>query len=175
MIVNLTDVLINEGQVQELAVPYDADIFTGPFGTFPIREKSLVALKLSNIGRSEAFVEGSMRLTLILACDRCLRAVEHTFDLSFAGRATSPDQTGCEADEDGLSAFQQGYNFDVDRAIDNEIMLAWPMKVLCRPDCKGICKICGKDRNEGDCGCDDHIPDPRMAAIKDIFRADKGV
>ena len=54
MLVNLTDVFTNEGQVQELEVPYDADAFTNHFGTFQIREKSPVALRLSNIGRSKA-------------------------------------------------------------------------------------------------------------------------
>ena len=48
MLVNLTDVFINEGQVQELAVPYEADTFAGRFDTFLIREKGPVALRLSN-------------------------------------------------------------------------------------------------------------------------------
>jgi len=31
--------------------------------------------------------------------------------------------------------------------------------------------VCGKNLNEGDCGCDQFVPDPRMAAIKDIYDA----
>ena len=50
-----------------------------------------------------------------------------------------------------------------------------PVKVLCRPDCKEICKKCGHNLNDGDCGCDTFVPDPRMAAIKDIFNANKEV
>ena len=62
MLVNLTDVFTNEGQVQELTVSYDADTFTNQFGTFVIKEKSPVALKLSNIGQSKALVQGNVSL-----------------------------------------------------------------------------------------------------------------
>ena len=71
--------------------------------------------------------------------------------------------------------FMEGYHLDVDVLVDNEILLNWPMKILCTESCKGICKVCGKNLNDGDCGCDDFVPDPRMAAIKDIFNANKEV
>ena len=44
-----------------------------------------------------------------------------------------------------------------------------------RPDCKGLCPVCGKDLNTGACGCDTFVPDPRMAAIMDVFNANKEV
>ena len=91
MLVNLTDVFTNEGQVQELTVSYDTDTFTNQLGTFSIKEKSPVALKLSNIGQSKALVEGNVKLTFAFSCDRCLRDVDYTFDLSFSFRAISPD------------------------------------------------------------------------------------
>ena len=49
------------------------------------------------------------------------------------------------------------------------------MKILCKEDCKGLCSVCGKDLNEGKCDCDTFVPDPRMAAIMDIFRENKEV
>lgn len=175
MLVNLTDVFINEGQVQELDVPYEGDTFASPYGSFPVREKSPVALRLSNIGRSKALVQGSARLTFGLACDRCLRDVDYTFDLSFDTVVISPDYTGEDAEEEAASELLDGYHLNVDELIKNELLLNWPMKVLCREDCKGICKICGKNLNDGECGCDDFVPDPRMAAIKDLFDANKEV
>lgn len=86
MLVNLTDVFTNEGQVQELAASYDADIFTNQYGTFSIKEKSPVVLKLSNIGRSRVLVQGTVHITFALACDRCLQDVDYTFDLSLIMR-----------------------------------------------------------------------------------------
>ena len=61
MLVNLTDVFTNEGQVQELTVSYDADGLTNQLGTFSIKEKSPVELKLTNIGQSKVLVEGMQK------------------------------------------------------------------------------------------------------------------
>jgi uncharacterized protein len=174
MLVNLTDVFTNEGQVQELAVSYEADTYTNQLGTFNIKEKSPVTLKLSNIGHSRALVKGHVKLIFGFSCDRCLRGVDYTFDLSFENEVVSPDYTG-ETDEDENPEIMEGYHLNVDELINNEILLNWPLKILCKEDCKGICKICGKNLNDGDCGCDDFVPDPRMAAIKDIFNANKEV
>ena len=175
MLVNLTDVFINEGQVQELDVPYEGDTFASPYGSFPVREKSPVALRLSNIGRSKALVQGSARLTFGLACDRCLRDVDYTFDLSFDNVVVSPDYTGDDLEDEDSLELVEGYHLNVDELINNELLLNWPMKILCKEDCKGICKVCGKNLNDGACGCDDFVPDPRMAAIKDLFNANKEV
>ena len=174
MLVNLTDVFTNEGRMQELSVPYEPETFTCQLGTFSITEKTPVALKLSNAGQSKANVEGSVKLTFGMECGRCLKDVAYTFDLSFSIEVVSPDYTGHDT-EDEQSEFMEGYHLDVDELINNEILLDWPAKILCKDDCKGICKVCGKNLNDGECDCDDFVPDPRMAAIKDIFNANKEV
>lgn len=174
MLVNLTDVFTNEGCVQKLTALYEADTFTSRLGNFDITEKSPVALKLSNIGRSKALVEGSAKLTFVFACDRCLRDVNYTFDLSFQSEVVSPDYSGADKDSYESDCMEE-YHLNVDELINNEILLNWPVKILCREDCKGICKSCGKNLNDGECGCDDFVPDPRMAMIKDIFNANKEV
>ena len=68
-----------------------------------------------------------------------------------------------------------GYDLDVDKLVYGEILMNWPMQVLCKEDCKGICSHCGKDLNEGPCSCEQESPDPRMAAIRDIFSKFKEV
>lgn len=174
MLVNLTDVFTNEGQMQELTVPYEPETFTCQLGTFSIKDKTPVALKLSNAGQSKANVEGNVKLTFGMECGRCLRDVDYTFDLSFSVSALSPDCLDRDEESDEMD-FVEGYHLNVDELINNEILLNWPMKVLCSESCKGICKVCGKNLNDGECGCDDFVPDPRMAAIKDIFNANKEV
>ncbi|MFH0731346.1 MAG: DUF177 domain-containing protein [Candidatus Omnitrophota bacterium] len=42
---------------------------------------------------------------------------------------------------------------ELDDDIKDEIIVDYPMKILCKPDCKGLCVKCGKDLNEGECGC----------------------
>ena len=78
-------------------------------------------------------------------------------------------------DDEDEQYFMNGYEMDVETLIDNEMIMSMPMKVLCKETCKGLCPVCGKNRNLGECGCDTFIPDPRMAAISDIFNAIKEV
>lgn len=62
--------------------------------------------------------------------------------------------------------FKKEFDFDYDvkgkttldltEDIRQEIILEYPLKLLCKPDCKGLCQICGKNLNEGECG---HKPD----------------
>jgi len=174
MLVNLSDVLTNEGRTEELSVSYEPDSYVSPQGAFEIKSREPVTLRLSNIGQSKALVEGGTKLTLAMQCDRCLSEVDYTFDLAFTRRVVAPDYVGPEEDMDDMDCVD-GYQLDVDRLIASELLLNWPVKVLCSDSCKGICKVCGKNLNDGDCGCDDFVPDPRMAAIKDIFNAYKEV
>ena len=83
MLVNLTDVFVNEGKVQNISVEYEPNEFVSQLGQFVIKQKNPIELKLSNIGRSKALVEGKANLTFAFTCDRCLRDVDYTFDLSF--------------------------------------------------------------------------------------------
>ena len=73
------------------------------------------------------------------------------------------------------SSYLTGMNLDVDRLVYLEVLICWPLKVLCKEDCKGICSRCGKNLNEGPCGCKEEPKDPRMAAISDIFSKFKEV
>jgi uncharacterized protein len=52
--------------------------------------------------------------------------------------------------------------------VETEATLALPMKPLCRSDCRGLCSVCGGNRNLVECHCDDRAPDPRFAALKDL-------
>lgn len=59
--------------------------------------------------------------------------------------------------------------------LHNEVLINWPMRVLCKEDCKGICSRCGANLNQGSCDCDTADLDPRMAVISDIFKNFKEV
>jgi uncharacterized metal-binding protein YceD (DUF177 family) len=91
--------------------------------------------------------------------------VEVDFNLSAEDRVNDLNET----------AYIDGYDLDVDRLVYEEILLGFPMKVLCQEDCKGICKVCGANLNQGECGCVRTEPDPRMSVIRDIFNNVKEV
>ena len=73
------------------------------------------------------------------------------------------------------SSFADKNFLDVEALIRNELLVQWPIRVLCKDDCKGICSRCGANLNIQTCDCDTTVPDPRMAAIRDIFSKFKEV
>lgn len=173
MILELKDVFTSEGNTQIRQVTLESESFSFGGRNFPVVEKSPVTLTLTNVKKGRAAVEGKAELALLMNCDRCLKDVEYRFSLAFEREVTLSD-TG-DRPEEGDDSFLDGYQLDVDALISNEIFLNWPMKVLCAPDCRGICTKCGRNLNDGACGCDTFIPDPRMAVIKDIFDTGKEV
>lgn len=174
MLINLTDVFSIEGKDIEENLVLEADEVSYMGNTYPITEKSPVCVKCSNIGTGKALVSGTVSIVLLIPCDRCLKEVRLPLSFEFTQEVSSPEAAKQTGDEDKQS-FLQGYEFDIEALVNSEILVNMPVKVLCKPDCKGICKQCGHDLNEGDCGCDTFVPDPRMAAIKDIFNANKEV
>ena len=73
------------------------------------------------------------------------------------------------------SSYLTGYDLDVDRLVYLEVLMSWPLKVLCKEDCKGICNRCGTNLNIGTCACDTRSLDPRMSVIQEIFNQFKEV
>lgn len=176
MLVNLSDVLTSEGRAVTKEIPLEMAAFANGTGTFQITEKSPVTLTFTNIGVDKAKVEGNCKLQFAAVCDRCLADVPVDLELSFDRTVVSPEAAAEdeEADTDGRS-FMEGYQLDVEALVHDEIIVNWPVKILCKEDCKGVCPVCGQNLNERECGCDTFVPDPRMAAIKDIFNANKEV
>ncbi len=172
MLINLTDVLTSEGKEERLQVEVGLTDISCRMGDFPIVDKTLLNLTLKNLGMNKASVEGRMELVLAMNCDRCLKEVRQKIVLHFVREAEGPDAYQ-EKEKDDEQNFMAGYQLDVDGLVKNECLMNLPTKVLCKPDCRGICIKCGKDLNTGECGCDTFVPDPRMAGIKDIFNAAK--
>ena len=53
-------------------------------------------------------------------------------------------------------------------AVREQVLLAVPLKVICREDCKGLCPHCGANQNLERCSCSEPMEDPRWTALKDI-------
>jgi uncharacterized protein len=73
-----------------------------------------------------------------------------------------------ELDEVDAEAFD-GKTIDLDPILREQVLLAMPVAVVCREDCKGLCTVCGQDLNERDCGHGgERAVDARLAKLKDI-------
>ena len=175
MLVNLTDVFSSEQKVETKEIILELNSISMNGSQYELLNKEPVKLRMRNTGKGKAVVQAATSFTLQLACDRCLKPVEYSMELDVEQEVVSPDYTE-EIDLDAdQTTFMDGYQLNVDELIYSDIVLNWPMKILCREDCKGICKICGKDLNTGECGCDTFVPSPGLAGIKEIFNANKEV
>ncbi len=174
MLVNLSDVLTSEGKTIRQEVSIEMDVFKSRMGEYPILEKSPVSFTFENRGTNKANIKGNAEIVLDMNCDRCLKEMPVKVQLDFE-REVSVAEEREDAEEDDDQDVMEGYQLNVEVLIYNEILMNQPEKVLCQPECKGICKVCGKDLNDGECGCDTFVPDPRMAVLQDIFNANKEV
>lgn len=173
MLVNLTELFASQaGHTEKKEIMSELEVFSNGTESFQILRQTPVTFVFTNFAPGKVRVEGEAEVVLNMQCSRCLKDVEQEIRLSFTVDVVSPEVPLEEADD---QTFMEGYQLNVESLLSNEILMSLPTKVLCRPDCKGICRVCGKDLNLGECGCDTFVPDPRMAAIKDIFNANKEV
>lgn len=174
MFINLSDVFLSPANPLDVSCEIELTEVQNGYESFSIIEKSEAQIKAIHLGKGRAELTGNAYVVVDMVCDRCLKKVPVRIDLSFEREVFSPEVDAGEFAEDNLEVMS-GYQLNVENLVFNEILMNWPMKVLCKTDCKGICKMCGKDLNLGECECDTFVPDPRMAVIKDIFNANKEV
>jgi len=107
-----------------------------------------------------------------VACARCLepivKDVSGPFDLLYRPQGTDAGKeeisiTSAEAEV----SYYQGESLLLEDALREQVLLALPLKVICREDCKGLCPHCGKNLNVAACGCAEPN-DPRWSALKDL-------
>ena len=175
MLINLTDVLTSEGKTEEQQVVIEMTSFSNGLEEYMIVEKSPLDLKISNMSKGKARVEGKAKIVLKMNCDRCLKEVDEVLNLDIFREVFAPDEIAESTDEKSDQTFMEGYQLNVEDLINDEILLSLPMKVLCKEDCKGICNTCGQNLNKGSCDCEDTSLDPRMSVIRDVFKNFKEV
>ncbi|MDD4113446.1 MAG: DUF177 domain-containing protein [Herbinix sp.] len=151
----------------------DKIIFEG--SSYEFAWKDPVSLTITNLGDRVILIEGSVKLSIIIFCSRCLKKLEYPMDISIKKEIDfklTEEERAKELDE---ANYITEYNLDVDILIKGEIIVDLPMSLLCSDECKGICMHCGTNLNEGSCDCDNTVLDPRMSAIRDIFNNFKEV
>ena len=121
-------------------------------------------------------IEGQIRVTgelhtrLEMACARCLETVNEDitreFDLFHKPMAslTQEEQDRLKLDDTEI-AFFEGEGLFLADILAEQVLLALPMKAICRSDCRGLCPQCGVNLNNEECRCELHITDSRMAPL----------
>ena len=175
MLISLSDVLSDQHKTVEETVPLSMDMIRMKSGDYPVIKSEPVHVRVEYVKGKELLIYADTKLETLIPCDRCLEDVRHEFVLNVTKHVDvglSDAELTEELDE---SNFIDGYHLDVDKMLFYEILSEWPEKVLCREDCKGLCRVCGQNLNTGSCDCEDPGLDPRMSVVRDLFKNFKEV
>jgi len=116
---------------------------------------------------------GELETKVEAACARCLEPVavevERSFDLLYRplGADAGKPELSVTATEAEIG-YYQGEGLLLEDALREQVLLAVPVKSVCRENCRGLCPQCGKNLNAEQCSCSQPAEDPRWSALKEI-------
>lgn len=148
---------------------YDASLIAMGPDDYEFAEPLSWSIDITNTG-SALLVSGQVQGVGTCACSRCLEPVQHEFHGEVEGYFLIGGQVPDDADwgddepgEDEFDVLPDDHLLDIAPLLDAALIMDAPDMPLCRPDCAGLCPMCGSNLNEGDCGCQ---PDPDLAAFE---------
>lgn len=134
--------------------------------TAPVRVNGFVC---DNAGYMS--LEASAEIDYSSRCARCLEDISGTFILKF-NRTVATKGTLQNEDNDEYVVVKNGL-LDIDRELVEDLLLEFPVKLLCKEECEGLCPKCGKNLNFGSCDCPKKKEiDPRLAIFQKLLEND---
>ena len=161
MRLDLKEVLRQDGSIPFSCSPDLSDLAFSSISRFlsPVSAKGRVTSSAGVLT-----LTGTVSAEALCLCDRCGREFAREFSIPLElplaedlQDAEDPDVFPIE--EDGV---------DLDEIVSTAFILGLDTKLLCRPDCKGLCDRCGKNLNDGPCGCKADT-DPRLAVLGQLL------
>ena len=121
----------------------------------------------------EVRIRGKLSVVMKSVCDRCLGdalyPLNADLDLFYRPDSYIARDEEIKIDEgEAEIGFYQGEGMELEDILREQVLLLLPMQKICREDCKGICPVCGKNRNEAACQCKVETADDRWKALRDI-------
>ncbi len=118
-------------------------------------------------------VQGELATEVEAACARCLepvkREVARKFELLYRPQGSDAGREEISVtDAEAEIGYYQGDGVELKDILREQILLAVPMKMVCREECKGLCPQCGQNLNQGTCHCPEPVGDPRWNALKGL-------
>jgi len=127
---------------------------------------------LKNTG-GQVRVQGRYTVELTVPCDRCLVNARYPldagFDLFYRPVKEIARDEEIEIDEgEAEIGFYEGGGLELEDILREQILLTLPMQRVCSEGCKGICPVCGKNRNQSACDCSPSTVDDRWGALRKL-------
>ena len=136
------------------------------YGTsYPVSEPVLASGTVRNTA-GVLVMTGSVTTTIHGTCDRC--AADFDRDVEFPIDVVLVTELSNEENEDEWVFPLEGDSADLEDIVRTVFVLNLDSKLLCKPDCAGLCCRCGKNLNDGPCNCQKEL-DPRFAALRQLL------
>jgi uncharacterized protein len=131
-----------------------------------------VAEWLAHTG-GELRIQGRYTVEMTAECDRCLGRAHYPldapFDLFYRPVSFIAREEEVSIDEgEAEIGFYEGSGLKLEDILREQVLLALPMQKVCSDVCKGICPVCGRNRNETACNCKVDISSDRWGALRDL-------
>jgi len=153
------------GEVKTLPIDTEWDFSPVEFyGIHPFKKPVHV---VGEITSRAGVVKLSVRATFTFEgqCDRCLEPFVRDYDIPIEHILVTTVEN-----EDSDYVLLDNYQLALDELVQADILLELPYKNLCREDCRGLCPQCGKNQNEGLCGCQTKTVDPRLEILSQLLK-----
>ena len=133
-------------------------------GVFPLKQPISVVGEVAN---NAGVVTLSIHYSVCYEapCDRCGELSAEVIDVDI----THILATNIENEDNDDIILVANMELNLDELCRNDVLLHIPMKHLCRKNCKGMCSVCGKNLNDGECDCIKKEIDPRLQALADLL------
>jgi uncharacterized protein len=177
MFIKIKDLELRKLPFDETFAPGAIDLGPDVEQKTPLRTEGRAELITEHRGGKDVVEDirlvGKFSTDVSVPCARCLEPVDQhlaeEFDLLY--RPLGVDAKG---DDDSIGraeaeiGYYQGEGLLLEDTLKEQILLALPVKLLCRSDCKGLCPHCGHNLNVESCDCAASVTDPRWSALGDI-------
>ncbi|MCQ2434912.1 MAG: DUF177 domain-containing protein [Oscillospiraceae bacterium] len=147
-LISVKPLLYRAGEKKELSVTIDAET-AAQYGLECQTLPTIQGMLENQAG--VLFLRYHVSCIPALECDRCLSPVTTPIEEDFSHVVVT--QTASEQN-DSEYLLASDAMLDLAEAVMTDLRLSLPTKTLCSPDCKGLCPMCGCNRNESECSCD---------------------
>jgi DUF177 domain-containing protein len=136
----------------------------------PLKVAGKAELVMGSLG--EIKVSGHVAVEMVADCDRCLEPARFPLDADFSlFYGPIEEGYGDEKEIDTGEAemgFYEGDGLELNDVVREFVLLTLPMQRVCGESCRGICPVCGQNRNQKECGCTAEVTNDRWAALKSL-------